>query len=86
MEPDHPIIILRLAGVFLCALPAVRELFQYINDPGCVRNWILFFSAMTFHFVVVQARGEDGNSRLVATGDYFDRIVDHHEVEQGPIY
>jgi len=33
MEPDHPIIILRLAFVFLCALPAVRELFQYINDP-----------------------------------------------------
>jgi phosphatidylserine synthase 2 len=33
MEPDHPIVIMRLAGVFLCALPAVRELFQYINDP-----------------------------------------------------
>jgi len=33
MEPDHPIIILRLAFVFLCALPAVRELYQYINDP-----------------------------------------------------
>ncbi|KAF8651936.1 hypothetical protein AX16_004580 [Volvariella volvacea WC 439] len=33
LEPDHPIIILRLAFVFLCALPAVRELYQYINDP-----------------------------------------------------
>ncbi|KAF5317800.1 hypothetical protein D9619_012676 [Psilocybe cf. subviscida] len=33
MEPDHPVIIMRLAGIFLCALPAVRELFQYINDP-----------------------------------------------------
>lgn len=33
MEPDHPIVILRLMFVFLCALPAVRELYQYINDP-----------------------------------------------------
>lgn len=29
-------VILRLAGVFLCALPAVRELYQYVNDPKCV--------------------------------------------------
>lgn len=33
IEPDHPFVIARLAGVFLCALPAVRELYQYINDP-----------------------------------------------------
>lgn len=33
MEPDHPIVIARLAFIFLCALPAVRELFQYVNDP-----------------------------------------------------
>ncbi|KAI0754781.1 phosphatidylserine synthase 2 [Daedaleopsis nitida] len=33
MEPDHPFVIARLLGVFLCALPAVRELFQYVNDP-----------------------------------------------------
>ncbi|KZT23395.1 phosphatidylserine synthase 2 [Neolentinus lepideus HHB14362 ss-1] len=33
MEPDHPIVIARLAGIFLCGLPAVRELYQYINDP-----------------------------------------------------
>ena len=33
MEPDHPIIIGRLAGIFLCGLPAVRELYHYINDP-----------------------------------------------------
>lgn len=36
MEPSHPIIISRLAGVFLCALPAVRELYQYLNHPECV--------------------------------------------------
>lgn len=33
LEPDHPIVIGRLAGIFLCALPAVRELYQYIHDP-----------------------------------------------------
>jgi len=33
MEPDHPFVIARLAGVFLCALPAVRELYQYVNNP-----------------------------------------------------
>jgi len=33
LEPDHPIVVGRLAGIFLCALPAVRELYQYIHDP-----------------------------------------------------
>jgi len=32
MEPNHYIVALRLTFVFLCALPAVRELYQYIND------------------------------------------------------
>ena len=36
MEPDHPIVIMRLVFVFLCALPAVRELYQYINNPKYV--------------------------------------------------
>ena len=36
MEPEHPFVIARLAGVFLCALPAVRELYQYAGDPRCV--------------------------------------------------
>lgn len=49
MEPDHPFVIARLAGVFLCALPAVRELYQYINDPryGATISlfWLLRFSA-----------------------------------------
>ncbi|KZV90008.1 PSS-domain-containing protein [Exidia glandulosa HHB12029] len=33
MEPEHPFVIARLAGVFLCALPAVRELYLYVSDP-----------------------------------------------------
>jgi len=33
MKPTHPFVIARLIGVFLCALPAVRELYQYVNDP-----------------------------------------------------
>ena len=32
MEPSHPFVVVRLVGVFLCGLPAVRELYQYMND------------------------------------------------------
>ncbi|KAL0961514.1 hypothetical protein HGRIS_006455 [Hohenbuehelia grisea] len=59
MEPDHPIIILRLAFIFICALPAVRELFQYINDPRrAVRMgqhvWLLFATVMTELLVIMK--------------------------------
>ncbi|KAF5348591.1 hypothetical protein D9756_009617 [Leucocoprinus leucothites] len=59
MEPDHPIIILRLAFVFLCALPAVRELFQYVNDPRrAVRMgqhvWLLLATIVTEILVIVK--------------------------------
>ncbi|EJD50505.1 PSS-domain-containing protein [Auricularia subglabra TFB-10046 SS5] len=33
MEPEHPFVIYRLVGVFVCALPAVRELYLYVTDP-----------------------------------------------------
>ncbi|KAK0221482.1 phosphatidyl serine synthase-domain-containing protein [Armillaria fumosa] len=57
MEPDHPIVIMRLAGVFLCALPAVRELYQYINDPRrAVRMgqhvWLLLATILTELLVI----------------------------------
>jgi Phosphatidyl serine synthase len=47
MEPDHPFVIARLAGVFLCALPASRELYQYINDPRYGQR-ISLFSVLRF--------------------------------------
>ncbi|EUC63415.1 phosphatidylserine synthase [Rhizoctonia solani AG-3 Rhs1AP] len=52
MEPSHPIIISRLAGVFTCALPAVRELYQYLSRPEkAVRMgqhaWLLFATILT---------------------------------------
>jgi len=52
MEPDHPIIVGRLAGIFLCGLPAVRELYQYINNPRrAVRmgqhTWLLLATICT---------------------------------------
>ncbi|KAK0445715.1 phosphatidyl serine synthase-domain-containing protein [Armillaria borealis] len=57
MEPDHPIVIMRLAFVFLCALPAVRELYQYINDPRrAVRMgqhvWLLLATILTELLVI----------------------------------
>jgi len=59
MEPDHPIIILRLTFVFLCALPAVRELYQYINDPRrAVRMgqhvWLLLATIVTELLVITK--------------------------------
>ncbi len=36
MEPDHPIVIGRIIGVFVCALPAVREFYDYRNSPKYV--------------------------------------------------
>jgi len=52
MEPDHPIVISRLAGVFLCALPAVRELYEYRNSPKKIRRmgqhfWLLLAMIIT---------------------------------------
>ncbi|KAJ6508243.1 phosphatidyl serine synthase-domain-containing protein [Mycena sanguinolenta] len=57
LEPEHPIVILRLAFIFLCALPAVRELYQYINDPRrAVRMgqhvWLLLATVLTELLVI----------------------------------
>ncbi|KAJ7075782.1 phosphatidyl serine synthase-domain-containing protein [Mycena belliarum] len=57
MEPDHPIVVLRLTFIFLCALPAVRELFQYVNDPRrAVRMgqhvWLLLATVLTEGLVI----------------------------------
>ncbi|RXW25340.1 hypothetical protein EST38_g472 [Candolleomyces aberdarensis] len=59
MEPDHPIVILRLAFIFLWALPAVRELYQYINDPRrAVRMgqhvWLLLATVITELLVITK--------------------------------
>ncbi|KAG8862473.1 hypothetical protein FRB96_001544 [Tulasnella sp. 330] len=34
MEPDHPIVISRLAGIFIFGIPAVRELYDFRNNPS----------------------------------------------------
>ncbi|KAF7364781.1 Phosphatidylserine synthase 2 [Mycena venus] len=57
MEPEHPIVIMRLAFIFLCALPAVRELYQYVNDPRrAVRMgqhvWLLLATVLTELLVI----------------------------------
>lgn len=43
MEPDHPFVIGRLVGVFICALPAVRELYNYRNRPRSVVSSLTTF-------------------------------------------
>ncbi|KAF9240258.1 phosphatidyl serine synthase-domain-containing protein [Melanogaster broomeanus] len=64
MEPDHPIVIMRLALVFLCALPAARELYQYINDPKKAKRmgqhcWLLLATVLTELLVITKwSRGQ----------------------------
>jgi phosphatidylserine synthase 2 len=38
MEPDHPLVMARLTGICMCALPAVRELYEYISSPRYVAH------------------------------------------------
>ncbi|KIY51523.1 phosphatidylserine synthase 2 [Fistulina hepatica ATCC 64428] len=57
MKPDHPFVIMRLTFMFLCAVPAVRELYQYINDPRrAVRMgqhvWLLLATVATELLVI----------------------------------
>ncbi|KAL5524771.1 hypothetical protein ACEPAF_9917 [Sanghuangporus sanghuang] len=52
MEPSHPIVISRLAGIFICGLPAVRELYQYTGDSRRVKRmgshvWLLLATVVT---------------------------------------
>ncbi|KAF8624415.1 hypothetical protein AX15_005895 [Amanita polypyramis BW_CC] len=59
LEPDHPIVITRLVGIFLCALPAVRELYQYVHDPRrAVRMgqhvWLLTATIVTELLVITK--------------------------------
>jgi phosphatidylserine synthase 2 len=74
MEPDHPFVIARLAGVFLCALPAGRELYQYINDPryGTSISLFQYYASLSessdFFFTrscALQESSENGATRLV---------------------
>ncbi|EJC98958.1 phosphatidylserine synthase 2 [Fomitiporia mediterranea MF3/22] len=63
MEPSHPIVIARLAGIFVCALPAVRELYQYMGDSrkakrlGC-HAWLLWATVLT-ELVVIRKWSKD---------------------------
>jgi len=59
LEPDHPIVVVRLAGIFLCALPAVRELYQYVHHPKqAVRMgqhiWLLIATVVTELLVITK--------------------------------
>lgn len=41
MEPDHRFVIARLAAMFVCALPAVREFYQYMHDSRYLSSYPL---------------------------------------------
>ena len=70
MEPDHPIIIGRIAGIFLCGLPAVRELFQYINDPRFVTRSSIPETCNSPPLTsITQESDQDGTTYMAPVGD-----------------
>jgi len=74
MEPDHPIIIGRVGGIFLCGLPAIRELYQYINDPRFVAHRA--YSSGTQLTVAdpnYQESGQDGTAYVARAGNHLHR-------------
>ncbi|KAJ7643663.1 phosphatidyl serine synthase-domain-containing protein [Roridomyces roridus] len=81
LEPAHPIVVLRLAGVFLCALPAVRELFQYVNDPRrAVRMgqhvWLLLATVITEILLIFKwSSSSEGGGWMSMYPEPFPRAV-----------
>ena len=43
MEASHLFVVTRVSGVFLCGLPAARELYVYMNDPRYVSQLVTFY-------------------------------------------
>ncbi|KAG8886587.1 hypothetical protein FRB97_000006 [Tulasnella sp. 331] len=60
MEPDHPIVISRLAGIFIFGIPAVRELYDFRNNPSRkatrlgAHAWLLFATILTELLIIVK--------------------------------
>ncbi|KAH0826147.1 phosphatidyl serine synthase-domain-containing protein [Lanmaoa asiatica] len=79
MEPDHPIIIMRLAFVFLCALPAVRELYQYINNPKYVPQ--VYEGRVSRGSLYGQKSKAHGAALLAAARHGVDRAIGNYQME-----
>ncbi|KAF8329460.1 phosphatidyl serine synthase-domain-containing protein [Cantharellus anzutake] len=64
MGPEHKFVIARLAGMFLCALPATRELYQYLHETQRVvrmgqHAWLLLATVLTELLIIVKfGRGQ----------------------------
>lgn len=73
---------LQLAFIFIWALPAVRELYQYINDP----RYVIVISVHRYALdTYPKEGGEDGAARLVTPRYGRNRAARHHQVEPGSI-
>ena len=70
---------MRLAFVFLCALPAVRELYQYINDPKYVAQSMKHCCHVTHS---TGQKSEAHGTTLLAVARYgLDRTVGDYQME-----
>ncbi|KAJ2859916.1 hypothetical protein GGH94_005828 [Coemansia aciculifera] len=63
VPPEHPLVIARLALLFLFALPSAREYYEYYSNPRCKRMgahcWMLITTLLTELLIIVKfGRGE----------------------------
>lgn len=47
IDVSHPFVTMRVVGIFVCSLPAVRELYNYMNDPRYALCSPLFLCGLT---------------------------------------
>ncbi|KAJ2448879.1 hypothetical protein EV183_005204 [Coemansia sp. RSA 2336] len=63
VPPEHPLVIARLALLFMFSLPGAREYYEYYSNPRCKRMgahcWMLIATLLTELLIVVKfGRGE----------------------------
>ncbi|KAJ1933414.1 hypothetical protein EC988_009126, partial [Linderina pennispora] len=63
VPPEHPLVIARLALLFLFALPGAREYYEYYSNPQCKRMgahcWMLIVTLLSELLIIVKfGRGE----------------------------
>ena len=82
IEPSHPIITMRVIGVFLCGLPAVRELYNYMNDP----RYVLFAApfCVVLPLVSLQPPYSNGPTCMAHARNNSDRGDHHRQMGQLP--
>lgn len=85
MEASHPFVITRVSGVFLCGLPAARELYVYMNDPRYVFSLVpCFFCVRGLIHVSLQPLCSNGPTCMAHDRNDRDRGSHHRQMGRFP--